>query len=45
MRSFLDHLAGNDSGATMVEYTILIGQITAVALALVAAVGAGVQNA
>jgi Flp pilus assembly pilin Flp len=30
---FLDRLAADDSGATMVEYTILMGLLTAVALA------------
>ena len=41
---FLDRLAADESGATMVEYTILIGLITVVVIALIAAVGAWVQN-
>ena len=40
-----DSLAADESGATMVEYTILIGLITVVAIALIAAVGTWVQNA
>jgi pilus assembly protein Flp/PilA len=42
--AFLDHLAANESGATMVEYTILIGLITVVSIALIAAVGNWVRN-
>ena len=41
---FLDRFSTNESGATMVEYTILIGLITVVVIALIAAVGAWVQN-
>ena len=41
---FFDRLSANESGATMVEYTILIGLITVVAIALIAAVGTWVQN-
>ena len=43
--AFLDYFATDESGATMVEYTILIGLITVVAIALIAAVGTWVQNA
>ena len=43
--AFLDYFAADESGATMVEYTILIGLITVVAIALIAAVGTWVQNA
>ena len=43
--AFLSRLASDDTGATMVEYTILIGLITVVAIALIAAVGTWVQNA
>ena len=42
---FLDRFAADESGATMVEYTILIGLITAVAIALIAAVGQWVKSA
>ena len=41
---FCDRFSANETGATMVEYTILIGLITVVAIALIAAVGAWVQN-
>jgi len=44
MRHF-DRFAADESGATMVEYTILIGLITVVAIALIASVGAWVKNA
>src|SRR5215813_6335057 len=43
--AFLHRFAADESGATMVEYTILIGLITVVAIALIAAVGSWVQNA
>ena len=43
--AFLHRFAADESGATMVEYTILIGLITVVAIALIAAVGTWVQNA
>jgi pilus assembly protein Flp/PilA len=36
---FLDRLSADESGATMVEYTILIGLITIVSISLIAAVG------
>ena len=42
---YLDRFAADESGATMVEYTILIGLITVVAIALIAAVGTWVRNA
>jgi pilus assembly protein Flp/PilA len=42
---FWDHFLADESGATMVEYTILIGLITVVAIALIAAVGTWVKNA
>jgi pilus assembly protein Flp/PilA len=42
---FLDRFAADESAATMVEYTILIGLITVVAIALIAAVGTWVKNA
>jgi pilus assembly protein Flp/PilA len=45
VRSFIDRFAADESGATMVEYTILIGLITVVAIALIAAVGTWVKNA
>jgi pilus assembly protein Flp/PilA len=38
-------LAEDEGGATMVEYTILIGLITVVAISLIAAVGSWVQAA
>jgi len=41
---FWDDLLADESGATMVEYTILIGLITVVAVSLVAAVGSWVKN-
>jgi len=41
---FADRLAADESGATMVEYTILIGLITVVAIALIAGVGGWVRN-
>ena len=41
----MNRFAADESGATMVEYTILIGLITVVAIALIAAVGTWVQNA
>ena len=41
---FWDGLLADESGATMVEYTILIGLITVVAVALIAAVGTWVKN-
>ena len=41
----LDRFAADESGATMVEYTILIGLITVVAIALIASVGTWVKNA
>ena len=41
----VDRFMADESGATMVEYTILIGLITVVAIALIAAVGTWVQNA
>lgn len=37
--SFLDALAKDDSGATMLEYSLLIGLITAGAVAIVAGGG------
>jgi pilus assembly protein Flp/PilA len=42
---YLDRFAADESGATMVEYTILIGLITVVAIALIASVGTWVKNA
>ena len=42
---FFDAFSADDSGATMVEYTILIGLITVVAIALIASVGTWVKNA
>jgi len=45
MRIFMNRFAADEYGATMVEYTILIGLITVVAIALIAAVGTWVQNA
>ena len=42
---FMDRFLADESGATMVEYTILIGLITVVAIALIAAVGQWVKNA
>ena len=41
----MNRFAADEYGATMVEYTILIGLITVVAIALIAAVGTWVQNA
>jgi len=41
----MNRFAADECGATMVEYTILIGLITVVAIALIAAVGTWVQNA
>ena len=43
--AFLERFAADESGATMVEYSILIGLITVVAIALIAAVGRWVQTA
>ena len=45
LRLFLDQFAADESGATMVEYSILIGLITVVAIALIAAVGTWVRTA
>jgi pilus assembly protein Flp/PilA len=41
----LDRFVADESGATMVEYSILIGLITVVAIALIAAVGSWVKTA
>jgi pilus assembly protein Flp/PilA len=42
---FLRRFWDDQAGATMVEYSILIGLITVVAIALIAAVGSWVQTA
>ena len=42
---FLDRFSADESAATMVEYTILIGLITVIAIALIASVGTWVKNA
>ena len=41
---FQDEFLADESGATMVEYTILIGLITVVAVALIAGVGGWVKR-
>ena len=45
MIRFLDKLAADESGVTMVEYTILLGLIAIVAIVLIALVGTWVFNA
>ena len=42
---FLVRLSADESGATTVEYTILIGLLTVVSISLIAAVGQWVGNA
>jgi len=42
---FLDRLSADESGATTVEYTILIGLLAVISISLIAAVGNWVGGA
>lgn len=44
LRRFLDRLAADESGATMVEYTILVGLISVVAVGIIILIYPSIQT-
>lgn len=45
MRKYIDKFVRDEDGAAMVEYSVLVGIITAAAIGLIIAVGGFVTNA